>query len=390
MSIFLLYRGSSSTDSSESSASTLTSLVGIAIEHTTRYIRKLYRPIVDETIDFESPPKLIDNYNESMCINFFRFRKADLQELANLLWPRMTMYLNGDRDRISCQNRYTIPYEAGLLVMLYRFSRPSRIRPEMERFFCMRKSKLSAILSTFTCATYEVANRYLSNPQIFSSRWEFLSELVWAKSNGAVRGVWGFIDGTLRKTCRPSRFQRLAYSGHKRCHGIKFQSVVTPDGLIALMYGPIAGSRHDSFLLGQSNVIQQLRQIMPTDDRGIPAFQLYGDPAYPQSGVLFGGFQNVRPNTIEAAWNTEMSKVREVVEWLFKEIIVQWSFLDYKPSMKIFKSPIGMYYIIGAFLTNLRCCCYGSQTSTYFGCDTKSNRLDMTKYLDLIPLDEFN
>jgi hypothetical protein len=300
------------------------------------------------------------------------------------------MHLNGNYEQIVCGNRYTIPFESGLLILLYRLSRPNRIRPDMEAFFGMRKSKLSSIVLAFTSALYEVANQYLSNPHIFSQRWAFLADLVRVKSNGAVHGVWGFIDGTLRRTCKPSRFQRLAYSGHKRCHGIKFQSVVTPDGLIAMMYGPVPGSRHDSFMLGESNLVQQLREVVPLNNQGIPAYQLYGDPAYPQSGVLFGGFRNARPGTIEATWNTEMSKVRESVEWLFKEIITQWSFLDFKQSMKFFKSPIAKYYIIGAFLTNLRCCCYGSQTSKFFGCDESNDKLDMRGYLDLIPMNEFD
>jgi nuclease HARBI1 len=282
----------------------------------------------------EAVPNLINDYNEATCINFFRFQKNDLQELATLLWPRIQTHLNGNYDQIICINQYSIPFESGLLILLYRFSQPNRIRPNMEKFFCIQKSKLSAIILTFTNAMFEVANQYLSNPQIFLNRWEFLSEVVRNKSNGAVPSVWGFIDGTLRKTCQPSMFQRLAYSGHKRCHGIKFQSVVTPDGIIAMMYGPIAGSRHDSFILGQSNLIQQLREIIPVNADGIPAYQLYGDPAYPQSGVLFGGFRLVRQGTIQAAWNTEMSRVQESVEWLFKEIIVQWSFLDFKSSMK--------------------------------------------------------
>jgi nuclease HARBI1 len=260
----------------------------------------------------------------------------------------------------------------------------------MERFFSMRKSKLSSIILTFTAAMYEVANQYLSNPQIFSNRWEFLAELVRNKSDGAVHGVWGFIDGTLRKTCRPSFFQRLAYSGHKRCHGIKFQSVTTPDGLIALMYGPIPGSRHDSFMLGESNLIQQLREVIPLNDQGIPLYQLYGDPAYPQSGVLYGGFRNPPAGSIEANWNTEMSRVTESVEWMFKEIAIQWLYLDFRQSMKIFKSPIAKFYIIGAFLTNLRCCCYGSQTVQYFRCDTSNRRLTMRGYFDLIPVEELN
>ena len=161
-----------------------------------------------------------------------------------------------------------------------------------------------------------------------------------------------------------------------------------PDGLIAMLYGPIAGSRHDSFLLGQSDLLTKLRQCIPIDPiNDIPLYQLYGDPAYPQSGILFGGFRNPREGSPEAAWNTQMSRVREAVEWLFKEIIVQWSFLDFRQSMKIFLSPVGKYYVVGAFFTNLRCCIYGSQTSDYFGSNNSIHRLDMQGYLNLIPLE---
>lgn len=361
----------------------------MAIEQTTQYLRRIYAPILDDTIDFDAVPKTIQDYNDSNCVAYFRFRKTDLQFLANLLWPRISVHLIGNRQSVVCKNRYSIPYETGLLILLFRLSRPNRIRPEMERFFNMRKSKLSAIIDTFTNALYETALPYLNNPAIFERRWGILAEMVRQKSNNAVTGVWGFIDGTLRETCRPSRFQRLAYSGHKRYHGIKFQSVVTPDGLIAMLYGPIAGSRHDSFLLGQSELLPQLRQCIPINpNNNLPMYQLYGDPAYPQSGILFGGFRNARDGSPEAAWNTQMSRVREAVEWLFKEIILQWSFLDFRQSMKIFLSPIAKYYIIGAFLTNLRCCCYGSQTSNYFEADDSVYRLDMEGYLNLVALEQ--
>lgn len=37
----------------------------------------------------------------------------------------------------------------------------------------------------------------------------------------------------------PGENQRLLYNGHKRVHGLKFQSVVLPNGLIAHLYGPV-------------------------------------------------------------------------------------------------------------------------------------------------------
>jgi DDE superfamily endonuclease len=250
----------------------------------------------------------------------------------------------------------------------------------------MRKSRISAVICTFMDAFFKLALPYLSNPRLFQHRFDFYSKLIGNKAGLPNLPVWGFIDGTLRRTCRPTYFQQVAYSGHKRCHGIKFQSVVVPDGLIALLYGPIEGRRHDCFMLSESGLLQELRNTMP---EGSPIFALYGDAAYPQSAYLFGGFPNAQPGSNEAQWNTKMSKVREAVEWLFKEVATQWAFLDVKNRMKIFKFPVAKYYIVAAFLTNLRTCCYGSQTGIYFGCpepgaEPNGERLTLAEYLALV------
>jgi hypothetical protein len=194
-----------------------------------------------------------------------------------------------------------------------------------------------------------------------------------------MRYVWGFIDGTLRKTCRPTYFQKRTYSGHKRCHGLKFQSVTVPDGLMACLYGPINGNRHDSYMLAQSELLPKLRLMMPPLP-GRRVYSLYGDPAYPQTLYIFGGFRNPAPGTVQARWNTEMSKVREPVEWGYKNIINFFSFINFKASMQIFKLPVANYFICAAFLTNLRTCFYGNQTSAYFDCDPPTLR----EYLALI------
>ena len=374
---------SMSTTASYLSQASLGSVVDAMVGETIRVARYVYKPVVDCDIDFYSPTILIEDLDESKCIHDFRFRKPELNEMANLLWPKLSMFLEGTKEEITCSNRYVCHYETGLLLCLFRLSRPRRLRPEMEKYFCMRKSKISAIISTFMDAINNIAVSYLSDPTIYRHRFDFYNHLIQRKTNLAGLGVWGFIDGTLRKTCRPSDFQRLAYSGHKRCHGIKFQSVVTPDGLIALLFGPVAGSRHDSFMLDESGLLPMLTQLMPADS---PIFSLYGDPAYPQSAYLYGGFRAALPGSAEAKWNTRMSKVREVVEWLFKEIISKWAFLDFKAGMKIFQFPVAQYYTVGAFLTNLHTCSYGSETCSYFGCaQPDDGRLTMEQYLALVP-----
>ena len=51
-------------------------------------------------------------------------------------------------------------------------------------------------------------------------------------SGAPLRNCWGFVDGTVRQMCRPTHHQREGFSGHKRVHGLKFQSIVAPIRLI--------------------------------------------------------------------------------------------------------------------------------------------------------------
>ena len=116
------------------------------------------------------------------------------------------------------------------------------------------------------------------------------------------------------------------------------------------MFGPITGNRHDSYMLAKSGLLPKLREIMlplppprmdgnqheNQQDHGI--YSLLGDPAYPQSLLLFGGYRNPRPGSREVQWNTEMSKVRKVVEWAFANLIKNRAFLDFRASMMVSKA----------------------------------------------------
>ncbi|KXJ13659.1 hypothetical protein AC249_AIPGENE27169 [Exaiptasia diaphana] len=55
------------------------------------------------------------------------------------------------------------------------------------------------------------------------------------------------------------------------------ESVQAPNGLIANLFGPIEGKRHDAFMLGVSGLANKLRQFQRPN--GQP-YIIYGDPAY--------------------------------------------------------------------------------------------------------------
>ena len=167
------------------------------------------------------------------------------------------------------------------------------------------------------------------------------------------------------------------YSGHKQCHGIKFQGVVAPDGMFVSLFGPIEGSRHNLYMLLESGLLPKLVAMFPENTN---QFTLFGDPAYPQSAQIIGGFCYAVAGSEEARWNTAMSKVRQCVEWGFNEVLKQWKFLNHLPSMKVFELPLGHYYFVGCFLTNLLTCLYGNQTTRHFNTRAPS----VEEYLELI------
>ena len=63
------------------------------------------------------------------------------------------------------------------------------------------------------------------------------------------------MDGTVRQISRPGDNQHLVYNGHKRVPALKFQAVVIPSGLVANLYGPVEGQRHDAGMLEESGLL---------------------------------------------------------------------------------------------------------------------------------------
>lgn len=179
----------------------------------------------------------------------------------------------------------------------------------------------------------------------------------------------GFIDGTVRAMCRPSREQQTSYNGHKRVHSIKFQSIIYPDGIIACMHGPYEGRRHDAYLLAQSPLLQQLATL-PESPNG-QKYCIYGDPAYPIMDQLITPFRgNVTPQ--QEQFNKSMSKVRESVEYGFGKIQTYFAFVDFKKNLKLHLMPIGKIYLVATLLTNCHTCLYNSPMNSLLGTNSPS------------------
>jgi hypothetical protein len=205
----------------------------------------------------------------------------------------------------------------------------------------------------------------------------FLSPLALEQYANAIRergsplvNCLGFVDGTVRQICRPGKMQRVVYNGHKRVHALKFQSVALPNGLIANLYGPVEGRRHDAGMLKDSGLLGSLELHAHNPDGQLLC--LYGDPAYPLRPQLMAPYRvgDVQVLTEDMKeFNRAMSSLRVSVEWLFGDVANSFKFIDFKKNLKLWLSAVGKFYVVAALMRNILTCLYGNTTSKYFHID---------------------
>ena len=138
------------------------------------------------------------------------------------------------------------------------------------------------------------------------------AQAIHRKNDCPLTTCWGFIDGTIRGIARPVRFQCTCYNGWKRKHCLKYHAVVTPDGLVSHLFGPVEGRRNDAHLWNESELQRSLDEHSFAPD-GTP-LQIYGDPAYGVTRHLLSPFQGASLTPEQQNFNRRRSAVRSVVE----------------------------------------------------------------------------
>ncbi|KZZ91610.1 hypothetical protein AAP_03316 [Ascosphaera apis ARSEF 7405] len=197
--------------------------------------------------------------------------------------------------------------------------------------------------------------------------------------------VWGFIDGTTQKIARPKVDQRSYYSGHKRYHCYKYQAVVTPDGLVSSLAGPMEGIRGDWALFHYSLIADDITEefrasnVAPEDQ-----VCLFGDPAYAMTGLTMSSYRRPPGGQLEpeyAQWNHHMSTKRIAVEHFFSTVKNRWGLMSLHTINRVGSTAVGNLYAAACFLNNCLTCLRGyNQISLQFQCQPPS----LEEYLALI------
>lgn len=299
----------------------------------------------------------LDKLCDDECLTEFRFLKNDIYDLVDVL--RLP-------DVLTCYNGIKVDRIEGFCIFLKRFAYPCRYLDMIPRF-ARPVPQLCMISNLVMEHIYTSWNHLLST---LNQEWLSTDNLIKFcdavhQTSGAIENCFGFVDGTVRPVCRPGKNQRVLYNGHKKVHAIKFQSLAVPNGLVANLYGPVEGKKHDSAMLAESGLYNKLQDLQVPPNRG--PLCIYGDSAYPYRPQLLGPFKGARITQAQQEWNTAMSRVRVSVEWIFGDIVNYYKFIDFKKNLKIHLSAVGKMYVVCVLLHNARCCLYGSMTSEYFG-----------------------
>ena len=295
----------------------------------------------------------LDEWADSNCLKLTRFTKAEIHELIHLLRIYEVEYnaaINPQTAELAC------------CVLLRRLAFPCRWL-ELQELFGRSAGWLSTV---FTCVVQHLHDTFSWlldwHPHLRSYR--RLHRFANAVERRCLGRIWGFIDGHFQPFGRPGFNQRWFYSGHAKAHGLKYQAIVTPDGIIYSLYGPYEGKKNDWSIWTESGVIPRLRRMM-TAPR--PCLYLYGDPAYHCTFGVCAPFLGDALTADQQRFNTELSKVRISVEHAFGDAWRQWTYTVSHRQLHHGNQAVGAFFKVAVLLNNIRCCMGGNQTSAYFG-----------------------
>ena len=307
----------------------------------------------------------LDTWPDERIRRYLWFSREEIQTLVPLLHLDDVEYL--------CRVKPTP--ECAFSVVCYRLSSPTRLVDCIDAFG-RSEAWISIVfnaVTTFLDTRFSALLRW--HPQLNNyKRLQAFGQAVLQDGGQGLGLIWGFIDGSFVGFCQSidPEHQRRMYSGYYKGHGMKWQAIVTPDGLVSSLCGPWAGPVNDWTMLQESGILEDFRRVYGEKER----LYVYGDPAYIGAFGIMGPYQHVGGRHAlpedEYQFNVALSSVRIAVEHAFGHIFKQWSFTGFERGMQEGLSPVAAYFSTAVLFTNCLKCFRGSQTSERFGIELPS------------------
>ncbi|OBZ81146.1 hypothetical protein A0J61_10806, partial [Choanephora cucurbitarum] len=275
-------------------------------------------------------PMDLKTLGDDTCLLLFRFTLNQFKQIKVAICLVNEIVFRGDNAYHSFK-RDAIYL---LAILLRRLTYPSRLK-DLALLFGYNFSTISTIINgmldlldhlfrdglDFNEHQFRVHNLQRFNAAIIEKGSSFLD-------------VVGFIDGTCNAICRPSDNQEVCYNGHERNHCLKYQGVVTPDGITSSLLGPYPGAMHDQRMLEESELLDKLEEHFDQRHSGGKLYALYGDAAYGRHECIIKLITNrsrARRTDVAIRVNQQMSRLRVAVEWEFGHTSTLFAHVHFQP-----------------------------------------------------------
>lgn len=314
-----------------------------------------------------TPRRLIDSYNDVDVKLHFRFNSAEQLRRIVTGFQLTQSY--------TLPSRHSFSGEEALLILLYRFHYPERY-VDIEREFGRDYSTCCRIFQWMINFLTERWGYLLTNHMeywveslpLFCEKIRIkYEELVGPLPPEEAFDIFGFIDSTINAMCRPTQglrdpggagvgeilndVQRAFYTGYKKLHGLKWQTVGLPNGMIFHASGPYSARHNDAFLYGRSHIEHSLHQLQEDQEE---QYRIMGDAAY-------GVTEYVSP--------LKNPKLRISIEWNYHEVKDYYQMVNYKRFFKVKASNIADMFLVALLLHNVHVSMNGSESSVYYQVD---------------------
>jgi hypothetical protein len=296
---------------------------------------------------------------EKSFLQDFRFSHAQMDRvvigLLSVGFPKV----------VKTPARDSCPLYEAMCMLCMKYAWPTRLG-SMVKVFGASVSKMSRVVSAMRRLLHKAFVPALNHPGDLSlCDLERFSAAIEAKSGIGGRFIFGFVDGTVRPMPKPSHLQSAVYNGKDRRHALKYQSVVTPDGMLHQLAGPWPGARHDMHMLRNSALLPYVNGLPRAADG--TQYSVYADCGYAERDGIVTPYFDGAVNVVHEAWNQAMASSRIAVEWGFGDIVLAWSHLDMTRSHQLLSNrKIGQVYLVAGLMTNFLNCFKPNRGSQYF------------------------
>jgi len=329
----------------------------------------------------------------------FRFHtKEQLQELMDRFQiPAEYVLEEGQAPNI---RKRKVPGELFLLVGLWRLHYGNNLWDGRELFGIADTTFLNKVSNKFIDWMYQhwrhlVLDHLTFWKPYFPSFAEAIRQKMHVKSDNQLHYARGqfeiaaFIDNSMAPTCRPGGgpvapgpnarrhdplIQQAFYTGWKKVHGVKMQTVDGPNGMTLDAFGPVSVRRNDLYPLAQSDINGKFARLQA----GNPIeFKMYGDSIYPILSHLRSRYVGNANHPLTRAENVEnetFSACRETIEWNYGRFKSRWAYLDYKKKLKLRARKFGVRnaIVVALILENAYTCLNHNETTHYFNPDLEN------------------